>query len=103
MSSRSGDLMAIVMGRLKNKDNTILPIISERDAPKEVLKEFTIVSGTIQHFVNRYSALIELKKYASRWTRTRRKISIIVCRKTSTLDTNRIGGSLSIHLDEMNR
>ena len=27
MSLREGDLMAIVMGRLKNKDNTILPII----------------------------------------------------------------------------
>ena len=54
-------------------------------------------------FVNRYSALIELKKYASRWTRTRRKISPIVCRKTSTLDTKRIGGSLSIHLAKINR
>ena len=54
-------------------------------------------------FVNRYSALIELKKYASRWTRTRRKSSPIVCRKTSTLDTKRIGGSLSIHLAKINR
>ena len=62
MSLRRRDLMAIVMGRLKNKDNTILPIIWERDASKEVLKEFTIVSRTIQHFVNRYSALIEPKR-----------------------------------------
>ena len=73
----------------------MLRIIYERDASKEVLKGFTIVSRTTQHFVNRYSALIELKKYASRWTRTRRKISPIVCRKTSTSDTKRIGGSLS--------
>ena len=50
---------------------------------KEVLKEFTIVSRTIQHFVNRYSALIELKKYASRWTRMRRKISLVACPQTS--------------------
>ena len=54
-------------------------------------------------FRESYSALIELKKYASRWTWTRRKISPIVCRKTSTLDTKRIGGSLSTHLDAMNR
>ena len=70
---------------------------------KGFLKEFTIVSRTIQHFVNRYSALIELKRYASRWTGTRRKISPIVCRKTSTLDTKRISGSHSTHLDAMNR
>ena len=62
-----------------------------------------IVSRTTQHVVNRYSALIELKKYASRWTRTRRKISPIVCRKTSTLDGKRIGGTLSTHLDSTNR
>ena len=73
MSFRRGDLMAIVMGRLKNKDNTKLPIIWERDASKDFLKEFTIVSRTIQHFVNRFSALIELKKYASRWTKDAQK------------------------------
>ena len=79
--------MAIVMGRLKNRWNTILPIIWERDASRSIFKGSTIVMWTIQHFVNRYSALIELKKYASWWTRTRRKISPIVCRKTRTLDT----------------
>ena len=42
---------------------------------KEDLKGFTIASKKILYFVNLYSALIELKKYASRWTRTRRKIS----------------------------
>ena len=35
--------------------------------------------------------------------KTRRKNSPIACRKTSTLDTKRIGGSLSTHLDAMNR
>ena len=35
MSLRRDDLMAIVMGRLKNKENTLLPIISERDASKK--------------------------------------------------------------------
>ena len=63
--------------------------LRKRCIKRVVLKEFTIVSRTIQHFVSRYSALIELKKYASRWTRTRRKVSPIVCRKTSTLDTKK--------------
>ena len=35
------------------------------------------------------------KNNASWWTRWRRKISPIVCRKTSTLVTNQVGGSLS--------
>ena len=39
----------------------------------------------------------------TRWTRMRRKISPIACRPTCTLDTKRIGGSLSTHLDAMNR
>ena len=103
MSLRRGDLLVRGMGRLKNKDNTILHIIWERGASKEVLKEFKIVSRKIQHFVNRHSALIDMKKCASRWTRTRRKISPIVCRKTSALDTKRIGGSLSIHLAKIIR
>ena len=69
--------MAIVMGRLKNKDNTILPIISERDASREDLKRFTIASKKIPYFVNLKSAFVELKKSASRWTKTHRKISPI--------------------------
>ena len=69
--------MAIVMGTLKNKENILLPIIRQRDASRKVLKGFTTASKTTQHFVNRYSALIELKRYASRWTKTRRKISPI--------------------------
>ena len=80
--------MAIVMGRLKNKEKTFsLPIIWERDASRKVLKGFTTASKTTQHFVNRYSALIELKRYASRWTKTRRKISPIEWRKMSTFET----------------
>ena len=35
------------------------------------------------HFVTRNSELIELKKYASRWTRWRRNISPVACRPTS--------------------
>ena len=54
-------------------------------------------------FVTRNSAVIELKKCASRWTRNAQKKSPIVCRKTSTLDTKRIGGSLSTRLDAMKR
>ena len=44
---------------------------------KKGFEGFTTASKTTQHFVNRYSALIELKRYASRWTKTRRKISPI--------------------------
>ena len=51
--------------------------LRKRCIKKGVLKEFTIVSRTIRYFANLKSALIELKKSASRWTRTRRKISPI--------------------------
>ena len=95
--------MAMVMERLKNKENIFLPIIWERDASRKVLKGFTIASKTIPYFVNLNSALIELKKSASRWTRTRRKISRIEWRKMSTFDTKRIGGSLSISLEKSDR
>ena len=77
MSLRKGDLMAIVMGKQKNNENILLPIISEGDASREDLKGFTIASRKIPYFVNLESALIELKKSASRWTRTRRKTSPI--------------------------
>ena len=99
MSLRKGDLMAIVMGKLKNKENILLPIIWGRDAPRIFFKGFTTASKTTQHFGNSCSALIELKRYASRWTKTRRKISPIEWRKMNTSDTKRIGGSLSINLE----
>ena len=103
MSLRKGDLMAIDMGRLKNKKTIILPIIRERDASRKVLKVFTTASKTTQHFVNRYTAFIELKRYASRWTKTRRKISLIEKLKMNSFDTKRIGGSLSINLEKLDR
>ena len=89
MLLRRDDLMAIVLGRLKNKRSTILPIIWEGDASREDLQGFTIASKTIPYFVNLKSALIELKKSASRWTRTHRKISPIEWRKMSTFDTKK--------------
>ena len=49
----------------------------EMHQAREDLKGFTIASKKIPHFVNLKSALIELKKSASRWTRTGRKISPI--------------------------
>ena len=70
---------------------------------KRILKEFTIASRKIQDFVTRNSELIELKKYASRLTRWRRKISLVAWRPTSFWDTKRIGGSLSTLVDEMHR
>ena len=44
--------MAIDLGRLKNKEAIILPIIGERDASRKNLKWFTIVSWKIPYFVN---------------------------------------------------
>ena len=95
--------MAIVMSRLKNKENLLLPIIWERDASRKVLKGFTTASKKIQYFVHLYSALIELKKSASRWTKRHKKHSPIEWRKMSTFDTKRIGGSLSINLEKFHR
>ena len=63
------------LGKTKNKNTIILPVILERDASREELKGFTIASWKIPYFVNLISKLIELKKSVSRWTRTRRKIS----------------------------
>ena len=71
MSLRKGDRMTIFMGRLTNKDNTILSIIRERDASREDLKELLTVSKKIPYFVNLKSALIDLKKSASRWRQGR--------------------------------
>ena len=99
MSVRRDDLMAIDVGRLKNKETIILPIIWERDTSRGILKGFTIVSWKIPYFVNLNSNMIELKS-VSRWTRTRGKISPIIWRKQSTFDTERIGGSLSINLEK---
>ena len=67
-SLRRSDLMAIVMGRLMNKDKHHIAHILRKRCIKKNFKEFTIASRTIQHFVTRNSALIELKNYASRWT-----------------------------------
>ena len=78
--------MAIDLGRLKNKKTIIFPVIWERDASRKALKGFTIDSRKISNFVNLNSNMIELKKSASRWTRTRRKISPIEWRKMSTFD-----------------
>ena len=54
--------MAIVMGRLKNKENIfIVHNLRKSCINKGVLKGFTIASKTIPYFVNLNSALIELK------------------------------------------
>ena len=74
----------------------MLPIFWERDASRGVLMWFTIASWKILNFVNLNSNMIELKMSVSRWTNLRRKISPIIWRKQSTVDTERIDGSLSI-------
>ena len=103
ISLRKRDLMAIVMGRPKNKRITTSPIIWEGDAKREDLKGFTIASKKNLYFVNLNSALIELKKSASRWTRTRRKISPFEWRKMSTFDTQGIGRFVSLNLEKSDR
>ena len=50
MSLRRGDLMAIDMGKLQNKEIIILPIIWERDASRGIFKGSIIVLWTILNF-----------------------------------------------------
>ena len=73
--------MAIGMGRRKNKRSILSFIIWEGVASREDLKRFTIASKRSSSVVNLKSALIELKKSASRWTRMRRHNSLIQWRK----------------------
>ena len=104
MSLRRCDLMAIDLGRLMNKRTIILPIIWERDAKREYFEgihnRFPKRSCV---FVNLNSKIDRTEEVGIRWTRTRRKISLIEWRKMSTLDTKRIGGSLSISLEKSDR
>ena len=103
MPLRRCDLLAIDMGRLKNTETITVPIIWERDASGGILKGFTIVSWKIPYFVNLNSNMIGVKKYASRWTSLRKKVSPIIWRKQNIFDTERIGGSLSINLEKSDR
>ena len=95
VSLRRNDLVAIDLGKLQNKKDHIAHNF-RRDATLGTFKGFMIVSWKIPSFVHLNSNMIELKKYWSRWTNSRRKISDIIWRKQNTFDTERIGGSLSI-------
>ena len=97
------DFMAINMGKIKNKETVMLPIIWERDSWRGVLNGFTVLFWKILNFVNLDSNMIELKMSVSRWTILRRKFSPITWRKQSTSDTERIGGSLSIILEKLDQ
>ena len=90
MSLRRDDLMAIDVGKLKNKETIMLPKIWERDASRGVFRGFTIASWKILNFVNLNSDMIELKKSVSRWTNLRRKISPII-RKNWWISLNNSG------------
>ena len=95
--------MAIDMGKLQHNESIMLPIIWERDASRDIFKGSTIIFWTILNFVHLNSNMIEMKRSVSRWMSLRRKILDIIWRKQNTLDTEGIGGFLSImteHLDD---
>ena len=103
MSLRRNDLMATDMGKLQHKESIMLPITWERDASRGIFKGSTIVLWTILNFVHLNSNMIEMKRSVSRWMSLRKKIADIIWRKQNTLDTEGIGGFLSImteHLDD---
>ena len=101
MSLTRDDLMAIDMGKLKNKETTMLPKIWERDASRGVLKRDS------RSLLERYWISWISTRTWSNWrslypdgrtcTETN---SPITWRKQSTFDTKRIGGSLSIILEK---
>ena len=62
---------------------------------------FMIVSCEIMNFVHPSSNMIEMKKFVSKWTILRTRISLITCRNQNIFDTERIGGSLSISLETL--
>ena len=100
-SLRRDDLMAIDTGKLQHKESIMLPIIWERDASRSISKGCTVASWKIQNFVHPGSNMIEMKKFVSKWTILRTKISLITWRNQNIFDTNRIGGSFSISLETM--
>ena len=88
-------------GKLQNKEINLLPIIWERDASRCIPKRSTIVLWTILNFVHLNSSMIDMKRSVSRWMSLRKKISHIIWRKQNTFDTERIGGFLSISLEDL--
>ena len=74
-----------------------------RDASRKALKGFTIDSRKISNFVNLNSNMIELKKSASRWTRTRRRFHQSNDARWVLSILKRIGGSLSTILERLDR
>ena len=92
--------MATDMGKLQNKEISMLPIIWERNALRGIFKGCTIVVWTILNFV--HLNMIEMKRSVSRWMSLRKKISAIIWRKQNIFDTEGMGGFLSTipeHLD----
>ena len=100
LSLRRDDLMVAETGKLQNIETIILPIIWKRDASRSMSKGIHDRVLNDPEFSAFNSNMIELKRSVSRWTNLRRKISAIIWRKQNTVNTERIGGSLSIILEK---
>ena len=67
--------MATDMGKLQKRKSIINPIIWKSDASRGNSQRFTIVSWKILNFVHPSSNMIEMKKFVSKWTILRTRIS----------------------------
>ena len=99
MSSRR-DLMAIDMGKLKNKDTFILPLV-EKEMHQEAFSrdprsflETSWISWISTRTWSRWRGLYQDGRACAK------KISPIIWRKQNTIDTKRIGEFLSIILED---
>ena len=68
-SSRRGDLEVLGTAKLKHRKSISWPTMRGGDVSKRNVKEFTIASNEIQHFVICNSKLAGLRRSASRWTK----------------------------------
>ena len=65
-SSRRGDLEVLGTANLRHRKSISWPTMRGGDVSKRNLKEFTIASNEIQHFVSRNSELVGPRRSASR-------------------------------------
>ena len=94
LSLTRGDLMAIDMGRLKNKETIILPRIWERCIRRgfEGIHDRFLKDPVFRESQHEHDRTEEV---CIQMDKTRRKISPIEWRKKSTFDTERVSGSLN--------
>ena len=88
--------MATDMGKLQKIKNTLWPIICKRDASEENSQGSMIVSCEIMFSVSGCSNTIEMMMFVVNGTILQKKITPIECQNQNTFTTSKIGGSLSI-------